>query len=275
MKKYKGQQLSLMICSCVSWIAYSGGAPVHDGMSYVQLLKIFNNNQEQLLTIEDASSDIKKLNSILGSNANNQVLHRLGKKVTAAILQNSFFSKDNTLALETVFNKDVNWEQLSHSKEAVDTTLFPAKKSSGSVAYLEIDRVQHNRKKILKNSTSASLALSQTKQSSISNTQQSVANIANSAATSKTVHEDLYNANQALIIIASEMVQMRQILAKQLELTSMLTIHLTGDFVGMTPLASKLKNASNMQSSKFLKKKLAQKNFFRQKDSNYHSWWEK
>jgi hypothetical protein len=237
MRKHKTKKLTNKVMAAFIFIPAIVGAnlsQVQDAAALAKLVQILNTNQEQLSRLDDFNSEISQVNGMLGTVSNDNVITRHGHTVTELIFKTSSFSSDGNMALMGVIEDPRsidNWKNLGWTAEEIEQSLFAKKQENGRVAYAEIDRVQLNRHNALANSTKSSMALAETRQASVKDTQKTVVEISKRSARAGNLHEDLSAGNQALMVIASEMVKQTEILAKLLELQTASVMYRNKDWV--------------------------------------------
>ena len=224
MRKYNIKVTTKIIALCANLVILSASFPAgdfSDFTTHAHLLKILNANQEQLSRLDDVNSEISRASNMLGSVSDDNVITRHGNIVTEFLFKTSSISTDSNMALMGVIEDPRsidNWKNLSWTAEEIEQSLFAKKQSDGKVSYEEIDRVQLNRHNALANSTKSSMALAETRQASVKDTQKTVVEISKRSARAGNLHEDLSAGNQALMVIASEMAKQTEMQAKILEL---------------------------------------------------------
>ena len=231
---------------------------VQDLSTHSTLAKIFNKSQEQVVKLENIDFEINKLNEILGSTGNNAVLSGYTKDISDFIYNISAFSRGDMYALQSLFNnssnedacQDINWHEIQ-----VDKELFP-KIDNEVISYHEIDRVHQNRETVFKGAMQSSLTLAGSQQSTIEPTQATVLNISKRMEKSSTIHEDLVNANHTLVMVAQELVQIRLLMAKQLELFSTMYLSKSTEWVSSSPLASSSVSSTKKDKNIFVTPKI-------------------
>lgn len=224
MEKYKIEKttkiITMLLCM-VLWKTCFALNDVKDAAALAKLVQILNTNQEQLSRLDDVNSEISRVSNMLGSVSDDNVITRHGNTVTELLFKTSSISTDSNMALMGVIEDPRsidNWKNLGWTAEEIEQSLYPKKNERGNFSKAEIDRIQLNRYNTLDNSLKSSMALAETRQATVKDTQKTVVEISKRSARAGNLHEDLSAGNQALMVIASEMVKQTEILAKLLEL---------------------------------------------------------
>lgn len=168
--------------------------PTTDFTTHTHLIKILNNNKEQLIRMSDMNKLIGKIGDILGAYKNNE-----------AILTNTGISH---------INQEANIDFIRRKSE---NTLFPQKNSNNKLTLTEIDRVTRNRNTALLETSKSCFDLAKLKYSTDDVYKTLVGNY-KSIMKASNIHHDLIVNNMNSIIIAKELLQIRQLLSKLLEL---------------------------------------------------------
>lgn len=217
-----------------TFVIVYANTPMHDFQNEVHLIKMLSNSQDQLSEMGAVHGSITKLNTILGYQGNYSLASGNNFQIPNFLYKYSTMSKSSTGLFDIIMN-DVNsiniQKDMSWNRQQINHILFPDN-STTEVSFNEIDRIENNRDVILVESTKSSLALAETRQASVDETNDIIYQLSKSSCSSDNIHEDLVNSNQLLSIIADELVKLRQLSSKQLELFSILTLKMTSKVAG-------------------------------------------
>lgn len=220
--------------------SYAGGMPMHDALSFSQLIKILNSNQEQLSKIDDSLVEARKLNQLLGDKVNLEVLAKRFSVVNDTLWGASFTTNDSSYAMQSLLEDPISissWSNVARVSKDISDKLYPTISEDGVVNSKEIGKIKANRKELLVESTKSSLVLAEQEQMTVKLTKDAILAIGKNAAESASIHEDLSNSNNILMVVASELIQIRQLLAKQLELISAGELRRSAEWLGSGSIA--------------------------------------
>ncbi len=230
---------ALILVICIERL--QANTPMHDYQNEIHLIKMLSKAQESVTKLENIGFEIKQMNDILGSYDNNSVSFSYGKQISDYLLTASYASRDGLYALQHIIDmplEHANWKSLSWNIKQISENLYP-QSIKGQVEFEEIDRIHSNRKIVYEKATQSSIALAGTHQANIDRTHSVVHDLSTKVGTSSNVHDDLIKSNQILVLVADELIQIRHLLAKQLELTSSISLNLSGNTIGIASPTTK------------------------------------
>ena len=179
---------------------------------------------------------------MLGRAGDNNVLQMHGKGVSDLLFRTHSMNSNVLSSFERVNNDPVdvrNWQNLAVTTKEVSDTLFPQSDKDGNISLEEMDRVQDTRVVFMEEANKSSLALSATNQASVPRAQEEILKITKNAASAKNLRDDAGYTNQLLTVIANELTQIRQLMAKKMEQDGAYYTRLIGNNVQTAPLSKK------------------------------------
>jgi tetrahydrodipicolinate N-succinyltransferase len=123
-----------------------------------------------------------------------------------------------------------SWQNLSWTTQEVDAKLFPRPNKNNGIPFTEVDRVNKSRHELFEDSARTGTALAETRQATVKKAHDAVKQINHNSMQSKNLHDDLTVNNQAQVVMANELIQIRQLLAKQLELMAALHLKVYSEY---------------------------------------------
>jgi hypothetical protein len=201
---------------CMSY----GIQPTTDFTTHAHLIKIFNTSQEHLTAINNLNSRVQEIGNMLGdASYNNLVQYSSG--IHKMVYDEIKHSSANDIVLGKFINNSINKNSLKNVPSIADVSgklLFPKANEKNLLFLSDIDRVSENRRNLFLESCKTGFVLASLSQASIKNVQEILLEAEKRISSSKNLHDDMSTNNQISVIIANEVIQIRQILAKLLEL---------------------------------------------------------
>jgi hypothetical protein len=211
--------------------------PVFDPTNEVHLLSILTESQKQMQQLQGMSGKLQELNQILG-NSNPRLLAIANGASAWGEYLNKFSSIEadplsfvNYLGYNRTGNTD--YRSLIEMGKFVSDKLFIPK--STPISYQKLDAIKEERNAALEKSSTYGFALSGRNKHELKQSQRKISELAVEGIRSPTVLEAMIVNNQLLSVIATELVQQRELLSQQLELISAVAAH-------GTPLVAKPSN---------------------------------
>lgn len=231
--------------------------PVHDASSFAQIGQMLSTSGQMLGQLQNVSSELSTLNSVLGNPVEGEMMGKLGQANWLASdfggVLNSLTSPhgDTLSSLNSLGVNHAGMESKSryiHMKNYAQSKLFHDAPQN-PLSFKKHDEIKETRFNTLKSASIDSIALSDQQKGALKSSNEEIKTISRQVKTDRTLQDELRTTNQLLVVIANELTQQRAILAQMLELKAATVAHKMPVVFNTTSL-SKANKKTSFQSFK-------------------------